>query len=379
MSFEHTLFIVDDDEVGRQISQDYLAKTYTVESFASADDCLSRLTEKTPDLFLIGIDMAGSDGLALSRAIRAADATRETPIILASASNDLDTHLAGYDAGGNDFVVKPVALPELRQKIEVLLRTLDDHKHLVQQLADSEMLTSLILANLDEYAVLLKFLRELNGCRSLDEVAQAILALLRGYHLDGCVQFRLPSFELTINQACEVKPLEASIIKQVQDMGGVVEYKNRAAFNFPRISVLVNDMPLGDPELCGRLRDHLAISVETADSKIHSIITQQENQATGEELLAVLGDLGNTVTAFREKYKGANQLGAEKTAQMLVDLESEFVSLGMREIQETSIKAAVQTHAEELIGYFDFSQETERTFGELTARLQRTLQRVQDA
>jgi spore coat polysaccharide biosynthesis protein SpsF (cytidylyltransferase family) len=152
-------------------------------------------------------------------------------------------------------------------------------------------------------------------------------------------------------------------------MGTIAEYKSRAAFNFERVSVLVNNMPTHDTDLCGRLRDHLAISVETADAKILAMATQQENHETRNEISTLVADLGQHIHQFRDKYEKARLLGADKTQQMLTDLNSEFANLGMREVQEDSIKGLVQTRADELIEIFDFSAETEETLNRLSNRL----------
>ena len=140
-------------------------------------------------------------------------------------------------------------------------------------------MTSLILSNLDEYAVLVKFLRDLNSLDTVKEVAERALQLLGAYHLDGVIQLRLDRFELTLNPRGEVRQLESSILTHVKGMGSVVEYQKRAAFNYQRVSLLVNNMPTVDPDLCGRLRDHLAIATETIDARLLSIETRDKREA----------------------------------------------------------------------------------------------------
>ena len=374
MDTNNTLYIVESADAIRQTLVDYFGQVCATEGFATARECLDRVAVTAPDAFVLALDLPDIDGFALCQALRELPACQNTPILFYSNHGDLDTHLAGYDAGGDDFVNKTVPVQELRQRIEVLVKAREESRFLHRQMEDSDTLTSLVLANLDEYAVLVKFLRTLNGCETYSQIAESIHGMLASYHLDGVVQFRLPGFELTIGQDCSVRPLESSILNQVRDLGAIAEYKSRAAFNYKTISVLVFNMPLHDPELCGRLRDHLAISVETADSRVQSITIHNDNVETKSEIAEVLGELGRTIESFRKRYEAAYRQGEGMGAQVLAELDSEFANLGMREVQEDSIKGMVRKHTDELMAVFDFSSETESVFNDLSGRLLSRLQ-----
>lgn len=369
MESHNTIFVVDDDLDSRELIELMLGQFYEVEIFASAQACLDRLETLVPDFFLLDVSMPDMDGFSLCRILRESAATRHVPIIFASGLVDLDSHLAGYDAGGDDFVVKPLNFPELKQKMDVLLRLREQASSLRQQIDDSELLTSLILSSLDEYAVLVKFLRALNGCEQYADIARAVVDMLDAFHLDGVVQFRLDAFELTINKLGEVRPIEASIINQIREMGSVVTYKARSAYNFEHISLMVFNMPQADPDLCGRLRDHLAIAVETANSRVTAIAAHLENNRTKGEIALMLREVGDIAEQLKQRYEEAHAEGSKSMEEMLLALDSEFATLGMREFQEDSIKGAVRRMAERQIELYDLSETTEKILCNLSQRL----------
>jgi CheY-like chemotaxis protein len=373
MEKEFTLFVVDDAEAVRRMIESVFGKIYTVESFASGAACLERLAVKVPGLFLLDVDMPEMDGYTLCRQIKDQPVLANIPVIFISALDDLESRLAGYDAGGEEFIVKPYKVAELKKKIEVLRRIGQEKSALLSKLGESDMLTSLVMSSLDEYAILVKFLRSLNRCAKYSEVGDAILSLLRSFHLDGALQFRLPDFELTLNLAGESNPLATAIISHVRTLGTVASFKNRAVFNFDRLSVLVNNMPLDDADLCGRLRDHLAIAVETADERLLTLLTRQESSATKGEIELLLEALEAAIQGFGEKYLLARVVGSEATHAMLNELDAAFASLGMREVQEESIKEIIQSKTDQLIDSFDFGAETEKALKDLSARLGQTL------
>lgn len=373
MESDYCVFVVDDANVNRRILESALEKSYAVESFASGAACLERVNEKIPDLFLLDVDMPEMDGFTLCRRLKSLPGADNVPIMFVSALDDLDSRLAGYDAGGDDFITKPFSFPEVKKKIELLRRSGREKSSLRGQLDESAMLTSLVMSNLDEYSLLVRFLRTLNGCQQFREVADATLDLLRNFRLQGALQLRLPDEELTLDQNGRATPLESSIISHVRTLGSVVTFKTRAAFNFDRVTLLINNMPLENPDLCSRLRDHLAVAVESLEAKLEALQNRAESAVAQGEIAQILQALAAATQDFSDKYKTAHAQGSDTMHQLQNELRAEFVSLGMSEVQEDAIQAIIETRTDQLINHFDFSRETEKTLVELSGRLHQVL------
>ncbi|MEP7279057.1 MAG: response regulator transcription factor [Bacteroidota bacterium] len=78
------------------------------------------------DLVILDINLPGMNGYELSRAIRRHNAL--IPVIMLTSMNTLNDKIEGYDAGADDYIVKPFEFRELLLKIRVLLkRTLTQH------------------------------------------------------------------------------------------------------------------------------------------------------------------------------------------------------------------------------------------------------------
>ena len=369
MDSEYTLYIVDDVEAGRRVLESAFGQDYHVESFESGAACLARVEKSPPDLFLLDVDMPEMDGYTLCRHLKNQANTSEVPVIFISGLDDLESRLAGYDVGGDDYIVKPYKLALLKQKVEVLRRVSEGKKALKNRLEESDILTSLVMSNLDEYAVLIKFLRSLNSCEQYSDLTEAILAMISAYQLKGAVQFRLPESDLTINIDGDAAPLEASILRQISTQESIVSFKSRTAFNFGRVTLLVNNMPLADPELCGRLRDHLAIAAETLETKVTAMLTRQENTSTKAEIADLLRSLDGAIRDGNEKYARARIQSADAIQSLMTGLDVEFSRLGMLESQEFKLKEMLENTMDQLIDIYDFSTETAKTLADLSARL----------
>jgi DNA-binding response OmpR family regulator len=72
-----------------------------------------------PDVYILDIWMSGSDGRELCKKLKSEEKTKNIPVILISASNDLKR--SAETAGADDFLAKPFEIDALLQKIETVL------------------------------------------------------------------------------------------------------------------------------------------------------------------------------------------------------------------------------------------------------------------
>ena len=370
METDYTVFVVDDDKTTRLLLGSMLGKAYAVEAFDSAESCLERLAHKQPNLFLLDVGLPGMDGYELCRAIKSLPEARSIPVVFVSGHDDLDAVMAGYDAGGEDYVVKPVDTVILQHKIENLRRIEEDKKLLLGQVKDTDDLATLVLANLDEYAILIKFLRSLNECGSTEETVEAILRSLSAFHLEGAVQIRLRNFEKTFSKAGENWPLEIAVIKHIRTLDRIFEFRTRCAYNFEHITILVTNMPVADADLCGRIRDHLAIAAESAEAKLMALQSFEDNATLRNEIHGLLEAVGQTMQSYKQQNDAARYKGSIYRAKILDELLASFAHLGMSGQQEEEILEMVRDRTNNLKDLYDISGETQATFGALSQKLE---------
>lgn len=73
-----------------------------------------------PDIYVLDIWMSGSDGRELCKKLKNEEKTKDIPVILISASNDLQR--SAESAGADDFLAKPFEIDNLLSKIENCLQ-----------------------------------------------------------------------------------------------------------------------------------------------------------------------------------------------------------------------------------------------------------------
>ena len=366
MSEAFKVFAVDDDPLVLDILQGILAASCSVETFTSADACLQRLADQQPGMFLLDVRMPGTDGYSLCKQIKEDANWCQIPVTFVSSQDTIEARLKGYDAGGEDFIVKPFQAEEVLRKVQVAQRIVSGKHTLTQRLEDSELLSSLVMANMDEYAILLGFMRQLISWGSEQEVAAGILEMLQRYHLDGVVQTRIGERTLTLSSRGSNVPLEASVLDHVRGLERIFEFGNRSVQNFPRLTMMINNMPLHDADFCGRLRDHLCIAAETADARLGALATEEEKRRSQAAIQGALARVRAMTATLRQAHLSDRANSSELFLRMEQTLVNAFVHLGLTEDQEQHLADVVHGFMSELVAMLDRGDETDRSLQELS-------------
>ena len=96
---------------------------YRVELAEDGEQALRRLDlEPSPDAVILDVLMPGADGLEVCRRLRAGG--NEVPVLMLTARAEIDSRVAGLDAGADDYLPKPFALAELLARLRALMRRL---------------------------------------------------------------------------------------------------------------------------------------------------------------------------------------------------------------------------------------------------------------
>ena len=118
------ILVVDDERAVRDSLRRALElEGYGVELAEDGEQALRRLElEPQPDAVILDILMPGADGLEVCRRLRRSG--NEIPVLMLTARAEVDSRVAGLDAGADDYLPKPFALAELLARLRALLRRL---------------------------------------------------------------------------------------------------------------------------------------------------------------------------------------------------------------------------------------------------------------
>lgn len=114
------LIAEDDAELRALLVRGLKSAEFEVRAAATGAELLSRFEAWEPDALIVDIGLPDSDGRDVCQALRAHGA--EVPIVFLTAHDSRTDRLAGFRAGGDDYVVKPFDFDELVARLSALLR-----------------------------------------------------------------------------------------------------------------------------------------------------------------------------------------------------------------------------------------------------------------
>jgi two-component system OmpR family response regulator len=116
----HALLVEDDNTLAEFVAKGLGEAGFAVDRAADAERGLTLALERPPDIVIVDLMLPGADGLTLIDNLRRRG--RTLPVLILSARHTVDDRVRGLQAGGDDYLVKPFAFPELLARVQALLR-----------------------------------------------------------------------------------------------------------------------------------------------------------------------------------------------------------------------------------------------------------------
>jgi DNA-binding response OmpR family regulator len=120
MSGPRVLIVEDDPELRAVLGRGLEEEGFRAEAVGTGAELLERAGVSAPDAFIVDVGLPDADGRDVCLVLRARGIG--APILFLTARDALVDRLAGFDAGGDDYLTKPFAFSELVARLQALLR-----------------------------------------------------------------------------------------------------------------------------------------------------------------------------------------------------------------------------------------------------------------
>ena len=132
-----TLLIVDDIPTNLKVLADYLVEAgFEILVATDGEGALERLKHVQPDLIFLDVMMPGIDGFETCRRLKANEATWDIPVIFMTALTEAEDKVRGFEAGGVDYVTKPIHQEEVLARVNTHLTLHRLQVHLEEAVAE---------------------------------------------------------------------------------------------------------------------------------------------------------------------------------------------------------------------------------------------------
>lgn len=343
MSGQRTKIMIVDDDYGmaRVIADLFVGEDYTTIHVDNGTMAIEVARRARPALVLLDVEMPGADGYQVCRFLKTDPDLEQIPVIFISAYGEIEDRLQGYQAGGDDYLIKPLDGDELFSKVNLLLRASERIVEL-RSAADFASKTAFTaMTSMGEMGVVLQALQRYNACLTHEELAAAITDAIVQYDLKGACQIRGPNFALARSTEGDVSPLEVSVFQHFNNMERSFQFKSRIAVTFDHISLLIRNLPVEDHEREGRLRDYLAVLAEAAEVRCKALMSEERFSIHQESLSTLVEPMARELSVI-EKALREQRAELEHTVRGLLVQQIEISRfLGLGQFQESTLVAGI--------------------------------------
>lgn len=209
MTEKAKILVVDDDLFIQEMVREILGENFNLVFATSGEDALMVAQADCPDIILLDVELPGMDGYETCRRLKEADDTAATPVIFVSGHDLIEDRLKGYEAGGEDYVTKPFDPPELEAKVVHLLKWVSEGASLKKMASYASSTAMTAMTSMSEMGVLLESLKNFNASTDYKALADAMLAGLALFGLQGAVQIRSQEGTFTLSNQGEASRLRS--------------------------------------------------------------------------------------------------------------------------------------------------------------------------
>ena len=336
MSQQPTLLIVDDTADNRLLLNMLLSDDYEIIEADSGKRCLELVEESIPDLILLDVKMPEMDGYEVCSKLRQQKETETLPIIFVSALDSTEERLAGYEVGCDEYVIKPVDEEALMEKVAFALERQQEISNAKAAAAQATAIAMEAMTSGSELGQIIEFIKKSQELDSVARVGEELTAIAKQFGLNISGRFMVGG-DLYIG--CDEGSVEARLLDNfAHSKTKIVNVGIRTIISTELAVILIKDMPLDDENRYGRIKDHLAVLVDIANSFLLGLQAQLSMADQRKDFLAqVIGLSENQIkltSASIHKHNGSIQ---ETMQSMLQDLEKMLFGLGLDEDQEKKL------------------------------------------
>lgn len=125
----YRILLVDDEiDILEFISYNLIKEGYTVYTAVNGKEAVAKALEVVPHLILLDVMMPEMDGIETCQEIRMLPQLNKTLIAFLTARNEDYSQIAGFDAGADDYIAKPIRVKVLVSRIKAMLKRMESSR-----------------------------------------------------------------------------------------------------------------------------------------------------------------------------------------------------------------------------------------------------------
>jgi CheY-like chemotaxis protein len=287
---------IDDDKYVHHIIEESLAGFCKIIHAKDGDEGL-RLTNKyNPDIILLDIEMPGMSGYDVCKAIKHSESTQDIPVMFLSSKIELSDRVKGYSVGASDYITKPFNAEELIARIKVLYEYRQQCAKLKLDIAKANKTAEIAMTESGDMGRIMRYVGQSYHVNNFQSLSEHFFAFFAPLNLDVVVVFWYQGTGVFYSQQSGVCPLEQELLEQHRQAQRFVDIGSSTIINYPKVSLLIKNMPVDNDALYGRYKDLFPHILEVTNEKVITMERSESSYEQAAQISTALQDIVKQLT-----------------------------------------------------------------------------------
>jgi CheY-like chemotaxis protein len=301
---------------------------------------------------------------------------KNIPLVLLTQSGSLQDKLKALEIGCDDFIESAVSGDETCARITRSIF----HRIATEQIASRlEMATQAarsVMVDNSDLGANLQFLLSVHDCDNFDQLGQQFFSVIERYGLKCSLQMRSIIGDKNMEAHGMAKDLEAQLLAQMAESGRYIDFGKRTICNYDRVSLLIKNMPVEEPEKYGAIKDNTFCLVQGLNARIYALEAQHRLQMEKDALTKLSQDVKNVMHSLKDSYQEVMRAILNQVENTSNAIHDRIPALTLLDYDEAFLENALVECIQETNRIFNEGLVVDEVFEKLEATVEKTLDAV---
>ncbi|MFT7561185.1 MAG: CheY-like chemotaxis protein [Flavobacteriales bacterium] len=304
--------------------------------------------------------------------------TLNLPVVILTASGRLGDKLKAFELGCDDFIHSDTSGDETCARVtkSIFHRVASDQLASRLELANQTARTAMV--DNSDLGANIQFLISVHDCDNLDQLGQLFFRTTERYGLKCSLQMRSEREIKNMEAHGMAKDLESQLLSQLKDSDRYIDFGTRTIVNYDRVSLLVKNMPVDEPEKYGAIKDNTFCLLQGINARVISLEDRFRIIEEGESLKKLSSHVGQVMNTIKDSYQRVMRDIADEVDKANELVQMKIPSLALTEQDEAYIENTLENCVRGTTRIFNEGLVVDQVFQRLEEALERAIDTVDD-
>lgn len=299
---------------------------------------------------------------------------QKVPLVLLTASTDVKVKVKAFEYGCDDFIENSVSSDEVCARINKSIFHQIANSQLSQRLDQANEAARHAMVDNSDLGANIQFLLQVHDCDNLDQLGQQFFATVKRYGLICSIQMRSEMGDKNMEAHGMAKDLESQLLLQLKDKGRYVDFGHRTIVNYDRVSLLIKNMPVDDPDKYGAIKDNTFCLVQGLNSRILALEDRHKLLTEKDSLKKLSVDVNHAINALQMSYQDVMKNIVNEVENSTEKIQDRLPHLALTETDEQFIDQIAEGLVAQTNRIFNDGLKVDELFEKLQKAVDRNLE-----